>query len=56
MTNMLAIAIAQLNPIVGDVAGNRDKVVAAWEFILIGALILFCIPNWCCRAIRRKTW
>ena len=31
MTNMLAIAIAQLNPIVGDVTGNRDKVVAAWE-------------------------
>ncbi|MAB33943.1 nitrilase-related carbon-nitrogen hydrolase, partial [Thalassospira sp.] len=31
MTNMLAIAIAQLNPIVGDVAGNAEKVVAAWE-------------------------
>lgn len=31
MTNILAIAIAQLNPIVGDVTGNRDKVVAAWE-------------------------
>ena len=28
---MLAIAIAQLNPIVGDVAGNAEKVVAAWE-------------------------
>ncbi|WP_417811657.1 NAD+ synthase [Thalassospira alkalitolerans] len=31
MTNMLAIAIAQLNPIVGDIAGNMEKVVAAWE-------------------------
>jgi NAD+ synthase len=31
MTKKLAIAIAQLNPIVGDVTGNRDKVVAAWE-------------------------
>lgn len=31
MTDMLAIAIAQLNPIVGDVAGNAKKVVAAWE-------------------------
>jgi len=31
MTKTLAIAIAQLNPIVGDVTGNRDKVVAAWE-------------------------
>ncbi|PKR55874.1 NAD+ synthase [Thalassospira marina] len=31
MKNKLAIAIAQLNPIVGDVAGNAEKIVAAWE-------------------------
>jgi NAD+ synthase len=31
MTDTLAIAIAQLNPIVGDIAGNAEKVVAAWE-------------------------
>ncbi len=31
MKNKLAIAIAQLNPIVGDIAGNAEKIVAAWE-------------------------
>ncbi|MFH1804911.1 MAG: NAD+ synthase [Pseudomonadota bacterium] len=31
MTKTLAIAIAQLNPIVGDIAGNAEKVFAAWE-------------------------
>ena len=31
MTDRLAIAIAQLNPTVGDLDGNAEKILAAWE-------------------------
>ncbi|PKQ03981.1 MAG: NAD+ synthase, partial [Alphaproteobacteria bacterium HGW-Alphaproteobacteria-11] len=43
MTDKLRIALAQLNPVVGDIAGNVEKAVAARrEAALAGAdLIIF---------------
>ncbi|QHQ35488.1 NAD+ synthase [Algicella marina] len=31
MSNSLKVTLAQLNPVVGDLAGNSDKAFAAWE-------------------------
>ena len=56
MTDQLSIAIAQLNPIVGDVAGNVAKVRAARaEAAKQGADIVI-FSGWCCRATRRRIW
>lgn len=41
MTNVLTIAIAQLNPTLGDVAGNVDKAIAARGQAMAADLIVF---------------
>ena len=53
----LKIALAQLNPTVGDVAGNADKVRRARdEAAAMGAPTSWPFPSCSSPAIRRKTW
>ena len=52
----LKIALAQLNPTVGDVAGNADKVRAARAEAAGRAPTSSCSPSCSSPAIRRRTW
>lgn len=50
------VTLAQLNPIVGDVAGNAAKARAARKQASAEGLTSLSIPNCSLPAIRRKTW
>ena len=55
--DVLRIAVAQLNPTVGDVAGNLAKArEARADAARQGADLVLCSPNSSSPAIRRKTW
>ena len=52
----LSIALAQLNPTVGDVAGNPARVRRARDRAATSAPTSSSSPSWCWSATRRKTW
>ena len=51
-----AITLAQLNPTVGDVAGNAAKARAARQQARARVPISWCCPSFSLPAIRRKIW
>jgi hypothetical protein len=55
-TDIIRIAVAQLNPTVGDIAGNLAKAREARADAPATARIWCFSPNCSSPAIRRKTW
>ena len=55
LTAAYRIALAQLNPVMGDIAGNLERARAA-RAPSARAPTSFCFPNFSSSAIRRKTW
>ena len=55
MTDRLRIALAQLNPVMGDIAGNLAKAQRARAEAAKAKPTSFCSPNSSSAAIRRKT-
>jgi len=55
-SDRLAIAVAQVNPIVGDVAGNADKARRARAGAAADGADLVVFPELYISAIRRRIW